>query len=137
MKKADKAEEQKLRARFLFALSDLVGEDLVQPLETLEENCKKEIAAYCKDVAPGEGRVLTCLNANRDKLSGRCEFALDDASARLEGVQNVVSHVANECREDLEAFCSDVKPGQGRRLDCLDQNRAKISGRCLQAIKRE
>ncbi len=135
MQADDKTEEQKLRARFLFALSDLVGEDLVPTVETLEKECKKEITTYCKDVAPGDGRLLTCLSANVGKISGRCEFALDDASGQLERVKKVVSHVANECRDDLKAFCSNVKPGQGRLLDCLEKNEARISERCTQAIK--
>lgn len=137
MRAADKSEEQKLRAKFLFALSDVVGEHLVRTVETVEENCKKEITTFCKDVALGEGRILNCLSANSGKLSGRCEFALYDASSQLERVKKVVSHVANECGEDLNAFCSGVTPGQGRLLGCLEENRAKISGRCLQAIKKE
>lgn len=33
------------------------------------------------------------------------------------------------------AFCSAVKPGEGRLLDCLEKNKTKVSGRCNQAIK--
>jgi arylsulfatase len=135
MKAEDKKEEQKLRARAVAVLSDLVGEDLTSTLQTVEKECKKEITTYCKDVAPGEGRVLTCLSAQVGKLSGRCEFAVQDASGQLERVKEVVSRVANECRDDLKAFCSDVKPGQGRLLGCLEANKTKISGRCVQAIK--
>jgi aminoglycoside phosphotransferase family enzyme len=43
--------------------------------------------------------------------------------------------VANECHDDLMAFCSAVKPGEGRLLDCLEKNKTKVSGRCNQAIK--
>jgi len=137
MKVADKTEEQKLRARFAAVVSDLVGEDLTSTAQTVEKECKKEITTYCKDVAPGEGRVLACLSGQVDKLSGRCEFAVRDASGQLERVQEVVSRVANECRDDLKAFCSDVKPGQGRLLGCLEANKAKISERCVRAIKTE
>jgi hypothetical protein len=43
--------------------------------------------------------------------------------------------VANECRGDLQAYCSAVKPGEGRLLDCLEKNKAKVSARCKQAQK--
>jgi hypothetical protein len=43
--------------------------------------------------------------------------------------------VANECRDDLKANCSDIKPGEGRLLQCMEKNDAKITTRCKQALK--
>jgi len=53
-------------------------------IDTVANGCKAEIEKYCANVTPGEGRMLACLYAHEDKLSGRCEFALYDASVRLE-----------------------------------------------------
>ena len=53
-------------------------------IETVANGCKTELETYCKTVTPGEGRVLACLYAYGDKLSGKCEYALYDAAARLE-----------------------------------------------------
>lgn len=117
---------------FLFAGGALAQEGLVQ---TVAEGCKAEIQTYCKGVTPGEGRVLACLYAYQDKLSPRCEYALYDASVQLERVVNALTYVANECRGDLQAYCSNVKPGEGRLLDCLEKNKAKVSARCKQAQK--
>ena len=117
---------------FLFAVGALAQEGLVR---TVAEGCKTELETYCKNVTPGEGRVLACLYAYEDKLSGRCEYALYDASVQLERVVNALSYVANECRDDLKAYCSAVKPGEGRLLDCIEKNKAKVSGRCTQAMK--
>ena len=39
------------------------------------------------------------------------------------------------CRDDLKAYCSTVKPGEGRLFDCMEKNKAKLSGRCNQAIQ--
>jgi hypothetical protein len=115
----------------LFVVSAAAQETLVQ---TVTEGCKKELGTYCKGVTPGEGRVLACLYAYGDKLSNRCEYALYDASVQLERVINALSYVANECRDDLKAYCSAVDPGEGRLLDCLQKNKAKVSKRCTQAI---
>jgi hypothetical protein len=46
-----------------------------------------------------------------------------------------LTYVANECRDDLEKFCSNIKPGEGRLLQCIDKNNAKVSNRCKQALK--
>ena len=104
-------------------------------VRTVTEGCKTEIETYCKGVTPGEGRVLACLYAHGDKLSGRCEYALYDASVQLERAVNALTYVAGECRGDLQAYCSAVKPGEGRLVDCLEKNKSRVSGRCTQALK--
>ena len=104
-------------------------------VDSVVKGCDKEIKTYCKDVTPGEGRVLACLYAHEDKLSGQCEYALYDAAVQLERVVNAVAYAANECREELTKYCSDIKPGQGRLLQCIEKNDAKVSKRCKQALK--
>jgi hypothetical protein len=104
-------------------------------VESVTRGCDKEITTYCKEVTPGEGRVLACLYAHEDKLSGQCEYALYDAVAQLERALTALTYVANECRDDLMNYCADIKPGEGRLLACLDKNSAKVSKRCTQAMK--
>ena len=105
------------------------------PVEIVADGCKQDIETYCKGVTPGEGRILACLYAYQDKLSHRCEYALYDAAAQLQQAVAALTYLANECRDDLKAFCSDVKPGEGRLIECIGKNKEKISGRCKQAIK--
>lgn len=105
------------------------------PIEKAVQACQKEIDAYCKNVAPGEGRLYACLYAHEDKLSGRCEYALYDVVAQLERAVNALGYVANECRDDLKALCSSIEPGEGRLYDCLEKNDKKVSKRCREAIK--
>jgi len=104
-------------------------------VEIVADGCKTEIETYCKGVTPGEGRILACLYAFQEKLSNRCEYALYDAAAQLQQAIVALTYLANECRDDLKAFCSDVKPGEGRLIDCIGKNKDKISSRCKQAIK--
>jgi len=104
-------------------------------IDTVANGCKTEIATYCKDVKPGEGRILACLYAYEDKLSGKCEYALYDAAARLERAVAALTYVAKECEADIVANCSGVKAGEGRVLQCLEKNEAKVSKRCKGAIK--
>jgi hypothetical protein len=104
-------------------------------IETVANGCKTEIESYCKAVTPGEGRVLACLYAHQDKLSGKCEYALYDAAARLERAVAALTYVAQECEADLKANCTGVKAGEGRLLECLKKNEAKVSARCKGALK--
>jgi len=104
-------------------------------VEQVAKGCEAEIATYCKEVTQGEGRVLACLYAHEDKLSGKCDYALYDAMAQLERALTALSYVANECSNDLVTYCADVKPGEGRLIQCMDKNESKLSKRCTQAIK--
>jgi len=119
----------------LFLLSAtlaMAGDQLVQ---SVMDGCNKELNTYCKDVTPGQGRLLACLYAHGDKLSGQCEYALYDAAVQLERAVAALGYLINECRDDLETLCSRVPAGQGRLLKCLEENDAKVSSRCKQALK--
>jgi hypothetical protein len=104
-------------------------------VKSVAEGCNKEIRTYCSNVTPGEGRVLACLFSHQDKLSGRCEYALYDAAVQLERAVAALTYVANECDADLETYCANIRPGEGRLVQCLKKNEKKLNQRCTQAIK--
>ena len=104
-------------------------------LETVANGCKEELQKYCSNVTPGEGRLLACLYAYQDKLSGRCEYALYDAASKLERAVAALSYAVNECSSDLKQYCGKVAAGEGRLLQCLEKNDPKVSNRCKQALK--
>jgi hypothetical protein len=116
---------------FLVAIPVAAEQDLVK---SVAQGCKAELETYCKDVTPGDGRILACLYAYGDKLSGQCEFALYDAAVQLERAVAALAYVANECADDLNQHCSNVAVGQGRLLDCLEKNDKNISTRCRSAL---
>jgi hypothetical protein len=117
----------------LGAAGNLFAQDRL--IESVANGCKTELETYCKSVTPGEGRVLACLYAYQDKLSGKCEYALYDAAARLERAVAALTYVTNECEADLAANCAGVKAGEGRLLQCLEKSDAKVSQRCKDALK--
>ena len=104
-------------------------------LDTVVNGCKEELTTYCSNVNPGEGRLLACLFAYEDKLSGRCEYALYDAASQLERAVAALSYTMNECSSDLKEYCASVAAGEGRLLQCLQKNDEKVSKRCKQARK--
>ena len=120
-------------AMFFVSISSAWAADNV--IDTVAKGCEKELTSYCKDVTPGEGRILACLYAHSDKLTGQCEYALYDAAVQLERFVAALTYLANECDADLEKYCADIAIGEGRVLKCLDDNAEKISARCTQALK--
>jgi hypothetical protein len=100
----------------------------------VREGCGGELAQHCAEVTPGEGRLLACLYAHGDKLSGQCEFALYDAAARLERAISAISYVASECRSELETHCANVEVGEGRVAQCLKNHASDLSPGCDQAL---
>jgi len=117
---------------FLVAMPALAGENLVR---TVAEGCNAELETYCKDVKPGDGRVLACLFAYQDKLSAKCEYALYDAAVQLERAVAALAYVVNECADDLDKHCSAVEAGDGRLLECIEKNDKNVSARCKDALK--
>jgi Cysteine rich repeat len=104
-------------------------------VDSVARGCEQEIKMFCKDVTPGEGRVLACLYSFWDRLSDQCDNALYDAAAQLQRAIAVLSYLENECRDDLKTYCSNIQPGEGRVLQCLDRNDANLTKRCRQALK--
>jgi len=111
------------------------AEEAKDILETVKQGCKADLESYCKSVTPGEGRLYACLVAHEDKLSGRCQYALYDASSRIEAALAALTHLIDECDDDAEKHCSAVQAGNGRILDCLKKNESNLAGPCKQALK--
>lgn len=103
-------------------------------LDSVVEGCMTELETYCKDVTPGQKRILACLYSRNDKLSGKCEYALYDAAVQLERAIAALSYLVYECADDLDQLCADVPAGEGRLLECLAANEEKVTSRCKGAI---
>lgn len=91
--------------------------------------CAEEIAKYCKDVKPGGGRIIDCLNEHQKDLSVSCEKKLEESKKRLMKAQQA-------CTGDMEKFCKDVQPGGGRILKCLREHTQELSPACRQEIEK-
>lgn len=124
-----------LTPAFSFGSGDPVTKEIEESVNTFAEGCHDEMTTFCKDVTPGEGRILACLYAFQDKVSARCEFALYDSISQLDRVLSNLSYVASECSDDFEKHCSEIQPGEGRILECLNKNEDQVSQRCNRALK--
>jgi hypothetical protein len=102
--------------------------------EQVLDGCNTELARFCAEVTPGEGRLLACLYAHGDKLSGQCDYALYNAAVRLERAIDAITYVASECRAELETHCAKVEVGEGRVAQCLKDHASELSPGCAQAL---
>jgi hypothetical protein len=98
------------------------------------DGCREELVQYCSEVTPGEARLLACLYAHGDKLSGECQFQLYDASVRLERAINRITYVAAQCGPEIQAHCANVEPGEGRMVQCLRDNQSALRPGCDEAL---
>jgi hypothetical protein len=119
-------------ASSVFAAQAFAAEDIV---ETTRQGCQADIDAFCKDVTPGEGRVLSCLGSHEDKLSARCTYSLFDANAQLERFAAAIAYVGFECKADLQKYCGTTEIGDGKLAKCLEANAATLAPGCSQAMK--
>ncbi len=109
----------------------IAQEDLI---DYVVSECEADLEQFCSTVNPGEGRLLHCVAAHEDQLSGQCTYALYQAATVLEQLAVAIGYVAQACAEDVKAQCSDVEPGEGRLLACLDSKRDAISPACTKAM---
>lgn len=84
----------------------------------IAQACKGDAQALCKDVQPGQGRVMRCLVDHKDKLSAACQQELAEAESR------------HPCMKDMERLCKGVQPGGGRIMTCLKQHESQLSQEC-------
>ncbi len=116
----------------LFFGSHLMAQDAL--VEHLIQACETDIRSYCSQVTLGEGRMLHCMAAHEDKISGRCQYAFYQAATVLEQLATAVAYVASQCETDIETHCRGVAMGEGRILMCLTENEAEVSDACNQAV---
>jgi hypothetical protein len=86
----------------------------------LRRACMADYLKFCAGVAPGEGRVARCLQANRASLSGAC----GDAFAAV-----------TSCRPEIERHCRGVQEPSEIKT-CLLKNDAAISETCRRNMSR-
>jgi len=128
----------KTRSNWLAVVAVLLAGSQTQAQESLLDHlidaCEGDIRSYCSQVTPGDGRLLHCMAAHEDKISGQCQYAFYQAATILEQLATATAYLASQCATDIQTFCSDVAMGEGRILTCLTENEANTSDACDKAI---
>jgi hypothetical protein len=61
-------------------------------------------------------------------------FALALGVSTTASAGDIVSTIGEGCKADIEQYCSQVTPGEGRMLACFFAHEDKISGQCQYAL---
>ena len=61
-------------------------------------------------------------------------FLFLGASIPAQAADDLVQQVVDGCKKELDTYCKDVTPGQGRGLACLYAHGDKLSGQCEYAL---
>jgi len=128
----------RLVSGFLFTLlvaAPLHAQDALR--DYLVEECSADLEQYCNQVTPGEGRLLHCVAAHEDKISGQCQLALFGAAVVLSELADAIQYLAESCATEIESLCADVATGEGRILACLVENEAELGEQCSNALAEE
>jgi hypothetical protein len=74
------AHQDKLSGQCEYALYQAAQqlEEMAAAIAYFAQACETELTTVCADVEVGTGRVLSCLNANPDKVSDGCKKAIAD-----------------------------------------------------------
>jgi hypothetical protein len=98
--------------------------------------CRADISKLCNfecvtNGTPCGGTVLQCLQEKQDNITSTAcqEEVFYYELMEVSDYRNDII-LAENCRLDVEAYCRDVEPGNGRVHICLRYNRDKISPRC-------
>ncbi len=86
-------------------LTGPVGASAQEGLFTSERDCAVDVKSLCAGVAPGEGRILACLQAHEGGLSVGCSTILSKAA-----------WTAKECAGDIQAILPQCDIQQHFRL---------------------
>jgi hypothetical protein len=96
----------------------------------LHEACDADIAKYCGQITPGNGRILACIYAHEEFISDSCDEATSDMTDVIDAVLGTVGDAIAICLPDIKEHCSDTKFGGGRILSCLMDNKSNLNDDC-------
>lgn len=95
--------------------------------------CKADAEKLCKDVEPGEGRIMKCLKEHESELSEGCKAkggAMKQKKEEWKKEHPEGAAAMEACKADKEKLCKDVEPGEGRIVDCMKSHKADLSSAC-------
>jgi hypothetical protein len=91
--------------------------------------CAADVEKYCKDIPPGQGRLMNCLKEHEKDLSPACKEKELTMAHKVERFRKA-------CEGDVQRLCKDVQPGEGRVIKCLKEHEKELSPDCSASMER-
>ena len=117
-------------------LGKSIVEKLTAKVTQLQNACASDIKKYCKDVTPGEGRMIYCMQAHEDKIGPKCAYELGETAGSAQATSDLLRDGVIACKAEIAGVCGKTLPGQGRIAACLIANKSTASKDCADAIQK-
>jgi hypothetical protein len=98
------------------------------PARAADTPCADDVRKLCADVPAGQARVQACLKEHESEISSACR-------EKIERLAQEIRTAAAVCRWDIGRLCSDVSPGDGRVLSCLQNRESDLSPECKSELE--
>jgi hypothetical protein len=92
--------------------------------------CEAEVEQLCPEGPDGSGR-RPCLEKRAHQLSAPCQQQLRERFVRWKEER---SQLKLACQADIRRFCSELRPGAGQTLQCLQQHAQELSDGCYATL---
>lgn len=90
--------------------------------------CKADREKFCKEIKKGDHKAMhSCMASHEAELSGACKAHRTELREKSRDIKKA-------CKADYKKLCKEVKPGQGRIIQCLKSKEAELSGACKEAL---
>ena len=76
-----------------------------------------------------------CLMAYEEQLSPTCRKGVLEAAMSIKVGSEAIDYSLSACETDVDAYCDNVQPGEGRVVGCIKANESKVSKACIAALK--
>ena len=90
--------------------------------------CEETVAKFCKDLTPGGGRIMKCLNDHQDAQSIACKDWLDDQKKSLKELNTA-------CPTDIASLCNFTNPDSVMVYRCLEDNYVSLKSDCRDKLR--
>jgi hypothetical protein len=111
-----------LLAMFLAFALPVATPTLAQDANATMKACRGDARSLCSGMRPGEGRVIACLEKNKEKLSPACAAALPQAT--------------NPCAQELRQRCEAAGNTSPTALStCIRDRTVEVSPACRDGAK--
>lgn len=95
--------------------------------QNADHPCAADLKKFCAGVEKGQGRIAKCLKEHEKEISPACS---EKMAAGKEKMHAKAKEIVESCKDELQKFCKEVKPGGGAKLKCLESHKSEASDKC-------
>ena len=108
----------------------LLGFGMVAHRAQAEEGpCREDMKRLCGDKLGMA--MMDCMRAREAEFSPACK---EHRAKKMAEINKRQAEILQTCKADLDKFCANVTPGEGREMSCLMAYNDKISGPCKEKV---